>query len=62
LPVVIGLWSFESNRARQRLGPACSGLVSTTLSDALAQIRQLAEPNSPAESLGEPSDAQKASV
>jgi len=33
---------FESNRARQRLGPACSGLVSTTLSDALAQIRQLA--------------------
>ncbi|MGB7600110.1 MAG: AI-2E family transporter [Candidatus Sulfotelmatobacter sp.] len=62
LPVVIGLWSFESNRARQRLGPACSGLVSTTLSDALAQIRQLAEPNSPAETPAQPSDAQKASV
>ena len=62
LPVVIGLWSFESNRARQRLGPACSGLVSTTLSDALAEIRQLAEPNSPAETLAEPSDAQKTTV
>ncbi len=62
LPVVIGLWSFESNRARQRLGPACSGLVSTTLSDALAQIRQLAEPTAPAETLAEPSDAQKTSV
>ncbi|MGA9507415.1 MAG: AI-2E family transporter [Candidatus Sulfotelmatobacter sp.] len=62
LPVVIGLWSFESNRARQRLGPACSGLVSITLSDALAQIRQLTQPNAPAESLTEPSDAQKTSV
>ena len=62
LPVVIGLWSFESNRARQRLGPSCSGLVSTTLSDALAQIRQLAQPNSPAEPLPESSDAQRTSV
>lgn len=62
LPVIIGLWSFESNRARQRLGPACSGLVSTTLSDALAQIRQLARPVAPAETLAEPSGAQKTSV
>ncbi|MFZ0294683.1 MAG: AI-2E family transporter [Candidatus Sulfotelmatobacter sp.] len=62
LPVVIGLWSFESNRARQRLGPACSGLVSTTLSDALAQVRQLAEPTAPAETLAEPSEAQKTPV
>ena len=62
LPVVIGLWSFESNRARQRLGPSCSGQVSTTLSDALAQIRQLAQPNSPAEPLPESSDAQRTSV
>ena len=62
LPVVIGLWSFESNRARQRLGPACSGLVSTTLADALAEIRQLADPGLPAEPSAEPSDAQRASV
>jgi predicted PurR-regulated permease PerM len=70
LPVVIGLWSFESNRARQRLGPACSGLVSTTLGDALAQIRQLMHPSTlaetPAETLAEsPAEsrnAQKASV
>jgi predicted PurR-regulated permease PerM len=62
LPVVIGLWSFESDRARQRLGPGCSGLVSTTLSDALTQIRHLAEPNSPAEPLAEASFAQRTSV
>ena len=54
LPVVIGLWSFESNRARQRLGPACSGLVATTLADALAQIRQLVHPGAPAETVAEP--------
>ncbi len=43
LPVVIGLWSFDSSVARQRLGPGCSGVVTTTLSDALGQIRQLTE-------------------
>ena len=44
LPVVIGLWSFESSVARQRLGSACSGVVTTTLADAVGQIRQLANP------------------
>jgi predicted PurR-regulated permease PerM len=44
LPVVIGVWSFESSVARQRLGPVCLGLVATTLTDALGQIRQLANP------------------
>ena len=44
LPVVIGVWSFESSVAKQRLGSACSGLVTTTLTDALGQIRQLANP------------------
>jgi predicted PurR-regulated permease PerM len=62
LQVVIGLWSFESNRGRQRLGPACSGMVSTTLADALAQIRQLADPTLDREALAEPSDTQKTSA
>jgi hypothetical protein len=44
LQVVMGLWSFESNTARQRIGPGCSGLVCTTLSEAFEQIRQIANP------------------
>ena len=44
LPVVIGLWSFESNVGRQRLGQGCSGRVTATLSDTLVQIRQLIDP------------------
>jgi hypothetical protein len=43
LPIVMGLWNFESDVARQRLGPGCSGVVTTTLSDALEQIRRLAD-------------------
>ncbi|MFZ0938474.1 MAG: AI-2E family transporter [Candidatus Sulfotelmatobacter sp.] len=58
LPVVIGLWSFESVVARQRLGSACSGIVTTTLSDALAQIRQLTEPRKEPKTFSESSDAQ----
>ena len=62
LRIVMGLWSFDSDTARQRLGPTCSGLVSTTLSDALTQIRQLADPTVPAESLSESASPQKLSA
>jgi predicted PurR-regulated permease PerM len=50
LQIVMGLWSFESDAARQRLGPGFSGLVTTTLSDALEQIRRLADSTGRAES------------
>jgi predicted PurR-regulated permease PerM len=62
LRIVMGLWSFDSDTARQRLGPNCSGLVSTTLSDALTQIRQLADPTVPVESLSESASPQKLSA
>jgi predicted PurR-regulated permease PerM len=62
LRIVMGLWSFDSGTARQRLGPTCSGVVSTTLSDALTQIRQLADPTVPVESLSESSSPQKLSA
>ena len=42
--VVMGMWSFECEAARQRLGPACSGSVVNNLAEALAQIRQFVEP------------------
>jgi hypothetical protein len=42
--MIMGMWSLESGAARQRLGPGCAGSVVTNLADALAQIRQLAEP------------------
>jgi len=44
LPVVIGLWSLDASTARQRLGPGCSGVAATTLSDAIGQVRQLTNP------------------
>jgi predicted PurR-regulated permease PerM len=50
LQIVMGLWNFEGNAARQRLGPGCSGLVTTTLSEALEQIRRLADSAGRAES------------
>lgn len=62
LQIVMGFWSLESNAARQRVGPTCSGLVTTTLSDALAQIRQLANPDIAPEPLSEISNPQKTSV
>jgi hypothetical protein len=40
----MGLWSYESSLAQQRLGSICAGPVTTTLADALAQIRRLANP------------------
>ena len=62
LRIVMGLWSFDRDTARQRLGPTCSGLISTTLSDALTQIRQLADPSVPVESLSESASPQKLSA
>lgn len=62
LQIVMGFWSLESNAARQRVGPTCSGLLTTTLSDALAQIRQLANPDIAPEPLSEISNPQKTSV
>jgi hypothetical protein len=62
LRIVMGLWSFDGDTARQRLGPTCAGLVSTTLSDTLAQIRQLADPTVPVESLSESANPQKLSA
>ncbi|MGA8272060.1 MAG: AI-2E family transporter [Candidatus Sulfotelmatobacter sp.] len=58
LPVVIGLWSLDASSARQRLGPGCSGVVATTLSDAIGQVRQLANPGSAPEILSESSKSQ----
>jgi hypothetical protein len=62
LRIVMGLWSFDSNTARQRLGPTCPGPLATTLSDALTQIRQLADPTLPVERLSESSSPQKLSA
>jgi len=62
LPVVIGAWSFESSIAQQRLGPVCSGLVATTLTDALGQIRQLADPAAASEAATESDTAQNLSA
>jgi predicted PurR-regulated permease PerM len=44
LQIVLGLWSFELNTARQRLGAGCSGDIVTSLSHALNQIRKLENP------------------
>ena len=44
LQIVVGLWNLEggASKARERLGSACPAVVTTTLSDALVQIRDLA--------------------
>lgn len=49
LQIVMGLWNFEIGSARQRLGPSCSALVTTTLSDTLEQIHRIADSPLPAE-------------
>lgn len=43
--IVMGLWNFESATGRQRIGPGCAGAVVTTVSEALAEIRRLGDPN-----------------
>jgi hypothetical protein len=55
LQIVVGLWNFEggASAARERLGAGSSILVSTTLSDALAQVRQLADSAIAVEKLAE---------
>lgn len=42
--VGVGLWNFTGGiiKAQERIGPSCTNAVSTTLSEALLQIRKLA--------------------
>jgi predicted PurR-regulated permease PerM len=42
--IVVGLWGFTGGviKAQERVGPACTDAVSTTLSEALLQVRRLA--------------------
>jgi predicted PurR-regulated permease PerM len=51
--LIVGLWGFPGGvpRAQQRVGPATADVVSTTLNEALMQIRRLAE--APAEKKAE---------
>jgi predicted PurR-regulated permease PerM len=44
--ILVGLWNLEGGkeRAQERLGSTCTAAVTTTLSDALAQVRQLTTP------------------
>ena len=39
------MWDFEGgvDKARERLGAACQGTVATTLSEAIAEIRRIAD-------------------
>ncbi|MGA3349201.1 MAG: AI-2E family transporter [Candidatus Sulfotelmatobacter sp.] len=57
LHIVIGLWSFESNMARQRLGLGCTGFVTTSLSEAIGEVRRIADPLSAAQAVTESSEA-----
>lgn len=43
--VVVGLWGFNGGviKAQERVGTACTDAVSTTLSEAMLQVRRLAE-------------------
>jgi predicted PurR-regulated permease PerM len=43
LQIVVGLWNLDggNQRARERMGPSCTAVATTTLSDALAQVREL---------------------
>lgn len=49
--IVVGLWSFTGGvvKAQERIGPSCTDAVSTTLSEALLQIRRLAHLETSAE-------------
>jgi predicted PurR-regulated permease PerM len=62
LRILMGLWSLEGDTARQRLGPACPVAVASTLADALAQIKQLADPTVSAETLAPSGSPQPTSV
>ncbi len=53
LQLVMGFWSLPPEAARQRLGPGCPGVVSSTLADAVSQIEQFADPSTAAEKASE---------
>lgn len=57
LHIVVGLWSFESEMARQRLGLGCTGFVTTKLSETLGEVRRVADPSSTAQEVIESSEA-----
>ncbi|MCU1300821.1 MAG: hypothetical protein JWQ87_1105 [Candidatus Sulfotelmatobacter sp.] len=44
IKIIVGLWDFEggTDKAKERLGASCPGVATATLSDALEQIRQIA--------------------
>ncbi len=44
LKMVVGMWSFERAAAEVRLGMGCNPSVTTSLTDALVQVRQMALP------------------
>lgn len=56
--IIMGMWSFESGAARQRLGPGCVGSVVTTLADTLAEIRQILQPGPRADTFEESDNRQ----
>jgi predicted PurR-regulated permease PerM len=45
LQVIVGMWDVEggADKARERLGAACQGTVAITLSEAIAEIRRIAD-------------------
>ncbi len=45
LNLAVGLWQFAGGgpKARERIGPACTSTVATSLSEALLQIRRIAQ-------------------
>jgi predicted PurR-regulated permease PerM len=54
--VIVGLWNLEGGvpGARERLGAGCLSVVTTTLTDALEQVRQVANSATAAEALAGP--------
>lgn len=51
LQTVVGLWDFEGGpeRARERIGAGCPGMVATTLAEAIADVRRIIQPDLSAE-------------
>lgn len=67
LAIVVGLWGFSGGvlKAQERVGPACTDAVATTLAEALLHIRRLAEARASEEFVSEadatPSNGRKQS-
>ena len=55
LQTIVGLWDFEggTEKARERLGTGCPGVVATTLSEAIAEVRRITHSEVAAETLAE---------